>query len=148
MTKCLNTYYTQSFSWKTSEFCPLTSRFLQVHRFAVYQQNTPLRLRSMHFSSRCFNCMQAPSLTINTDDWRKALLFRVKVKFRFFFFGLSFWSYFILFCTIFWQENETKGKGSLYTFYFKLQFIWASNTSVLFNSSGWYLSGFLKYNIH
>lgn len=66
-----------------------------------------------------------------------------------FFFGLfSFWSYFILFCTIFWQENETKGKGSLYTFYFKLQFIWASNMSVLFNSLGWYLSGFLKYNIH
>lgn len=62
------------------------------------QWNIPLRLRNIHFSSRCFNCMQAPSLTINTDDWRKALLFRVKVKFRFFFlvsfhFGLiSFYS--------------------------------------------------------
>lgn len=60
----------------------------------------------------------------------------------------SFWSYFTLFRIILWQENETKGKESLHTFYFKLQFIWASNISVLFNSSGWYFSGFLKYNTH
>lgn len=62
------------------------------------------------------------------------------------FYLLSFSSHLILFCIILWQENETKGKGSLHTFYFKLQFIWASNMSVLFNSLGWYLSGFLKYN--
>ena len=86
----------------------------------------------------------------NNDDWRAVLLFRVKVKFRFFFFLnlISFWSHFTLVCIILWQKNETKGKGSLHTFYFKLQFIWASNMSVLFNSSGWYLSGFLKYNTH
>lgn len=117
---------------------PLVSRCLQLHEFAVRQRNTPLRLWNLHFSSRCFNCMQAPSLTTNTDDWRKALLSSVKVKFRFFYL-LSFWSPFILFCVILWQENETKGKGSLHTLYFKLQFIWASNMSVLFNSSGWYL---------
>lgn len=64
------------------------------------------------------------------------------------FYLLSFLSHFILFCSILWQENETKGRGSLHTFYFKLQFIWASNMSVLFNSLGWYLSGFQKYNTH
>lgn len=55
--------------------------------------NVPLRLCNMHFSSRCFNCMQAPSLTINNNDWREVLVFSVKVKFIYFF-NLSFWSRF------------------------------------------------------
>lgn len=99
------------------------------------------------FPSRCFNCTQTPSWAIKTDDWRKEWLL-TEGQFQIVFISFHFRSHFILFCSILWQENETKGKGSLHTFYFKLQFIWASNTSVLFNSSGWYLSGFLKYNTH
>lgn len=145
----MNTYYTQNFSWKTLEFCPLTSGFLQVHRIAVTSE-------TYHWDFETFIFHPDVLIACRPHHWLLTLMIEERHYFSgwrsnldFFFFGLlSFWSYFILFCTIFWQENETKGKGSLYTFYFKLQFIWASNTSVLFNSSGWYLSGFLKYNIH
>lgn len=62
---------------------------------------------------------------------KKASLFSVKIRFWLFNL-LLFWPCFILFCMILWQENETKGKESLHTFYFKVQFIWDEHQTWMF----------------
>lgn len=143
MIECFNIYLTTNFSWKTLQYCPFMSRCLQLHWCAV-----------CHWDAE--PCIFHPDVLIACRRHRWLLTMMIEERYYFslwrsdlvFFNLLSFWSHFILFCITLWQENETKGKGSLHTFYFKLQFIWASDMSVLFNSSGWYLSGFLKYNTH
>lgn len=135
-------YGMPEFPWSTLLLCSPVSRCFQLYHCVVQCQWTGnIFYPDVLIAHRHHHWL----LTLTTEErndfseWRSILNC---------FYLLSFLSHFILFCSILWQENETKGRGSLHTFYFKLQFIWASNMSVLFNSLGWYLSGFLKYNTH